>query len=245
MTYGFKFGDIDQLKDLLEEHADDTACIIMTPFGHPLAKPMVKPPEGYLQQVRDLADEYGVILIFDEIRTGFRMALGGAQEYYGVTPDLSVFGKAMANGYPISAVVGKKEIMKVLEKEVFVSSTFFPNSLEMVAALKTIEIIERDNVIEKVWEKGEKYLEGCKKLAKKYNVPVKVTGIAPMSFITFEKVDDKYKERRKRFYTETIRRGLFIQPYHHGYVAYRHTDKDIEKALSIVEKGFEIISKEF
>lgn len=245
MTYEFKFGDIDQLKELLEKHSKDTACIIMTPFGHPLAKPMVKPPKGYLQKVRDLADEYGIILIFDEIRTGFRMALGGAQEYYGVTPDLSVFGKAMANGYPISAVVGKEEIMKVLEKEVFVSSTFFPNSLEMVAALKTIEIMERENVIEKVWEKGEKYLEGCKKLAKKYDVPVKITGIAPMSFITFNKVDDKYKERRKRFYTEAIRRGLFIQPYHHGYVAYRHTDKDIEKALSIVEKGFEIISKEY
>lgn len=245
MTHGFKYGDIDELKALLEEHSEDTACIIMTPIGHPLAKPMVNPPKGYLEEVRALADEYGVILIFDEIRTGFRVSIGGAQEYYGVTPDLSVFGKAMANGYPISAVVGKKEIMKVLEKEVFVSSTFFPNSLEMVAALKTIEILERDNVLETVWERGERYLEGCKTLAEKYDVPVKVTGIPPMSFITFDKVDDQYKARRKRFYTETIRRGLFIQPYHHGYIAYRHTDEDIEKALSIVEEGFKIISKEF
>lgn len=245
LTYGFKYGDYDALEALVKEHHEDTACIIMTPIGHPLAKEMINPPEGYLEKVRALADEYGIILIFDEIRTGFRVSLGGAQEYYGVTPDMSVFGKAMANGYPISAVVGKEEIMKVLEQEVFVSSTFFPNSLEMVAALKTIEILERDNVLEAVWEKGKKYMDGCQALAKKYNVPVSVTGIPPMSFITFDKVDDVYKERRKRFYTETIRRGLFIQPYHHGYIAYRHTDEDIDKALEIVEEGFKIISEEY
>jgi glutamate-1-semialdehyde aminotransferase len=245
LTHGFKFGDLDQLKELLEEHKDNTACIIMTPIGHPLAKPMMEPPEGYLEAVRALADEYGVVLIFDEIRTGFRVALGGAQEKYGVTPDMSVFGKAMANGYPISAVVGKKEIMKVLEKEVFVSSTFFPNSLEMVAALKTIEIMERENVIEEVWRKGQIYLDGCKALIEKYDIPATVTGIAPMSFITFDKVDDVYKERRKKFYTETIRRGLFIQPYHHGYIAYRHTEEDIQKALDAIEEAFKIIKEEY
>lgn len=245
LTHGFKFGDLDQLKELLEEHKDNTACIIMTPIGHPLAKPMMEPPEGYLEAVRALADEYGVVLIFDEIRTGFRVALGGAQEKYGVTPDMSVFGKAMANGYPISAVVGSKEIMKVLEKEVFVSSTFFPNSLEMVAALKTIEIMERENVIEEVWRKGQIYLDGCKALIDQYDIPATVTGIPPMSFITFDKVDDVYKERRKKFYTETIRRGLFIQPYHHGYIAYRHTEEDIQKALDAIEEAFKVIKEKY
>ena len=87
-------------------NGDDTAAIIITPFGHPLAEKLEEPGDNFLQKVRNLADQYGCLLIFDEIRTGFRVSMGGAQKYYGVTPDLSAFGKAMANGYEISAVVG-------------------------------------------------------------------------------------------------------------------------------------------
>lgn len=244
LTVEFKYGDLDSLESKLKDNPD-TACIIITPLGHPLAKEMMEPPVGYLEGVRELADKYNVVLIFDEIRTGFRMAMGGAQEYYGVTPDLSVFGKAMANGYPISACVGKQEIMKVMEKEVFISSTFFPNSLEMAAALKTIEILQRDNILEDVWRKGKNFMDGTIELINRYDVPLTVTGIAPMSFITFDKVDDKYKQRRKQFFTECIRRGLFIQPYHHGYICARHTDEDINKALEIVEEAIQVIKEEF
>jgi len=244
MTKEFEYGDLTSLENLLKAHHEDVACIIITPVGHPLAKPVVAPPEGYLEGVRALADEYGVVLIFDEIRTGFRVSMGGAQKRYGVTPDLSVFGKAMANGYPISACVGKAEIMDVLESKVFVSSTFFPNSLEMAAALKCIEILERDNVIEDIYQKGERFLKGCQDLVDKYQVPCSVSGIPPMPFITFDKGID-YKERRTKFYTETIRRGLFIQPYHHGYIAGRHTEADIDKALQAIEEAFQIIKADY
>ena len=160
------------------------------------------------------------MLIFDEIRTGFRVALGGAQERYGVTPDLATFGKAMANGYPISAVVGKAKFMNVCEKKVFISSTFFPNSLEMVAALKCIEILEREKIIEQVWDKGAWFLEASGEGDRgRAGCPSSVSGIPPMPFLTFEKVDGFHKERRELFYTETIRRGLFIQPFHHWYIA--------------------------
>lgn len=243
LTVEFEYGDLEELEATLKEHAHDAACIIITPVGHPLAKPVVEPPKGYLEGVRALADQYGVVLIFDEIRTGFRVAMGGAQERYGVTPDLSVFGKAMANGYPISAVVGKKEIMKVLESKVFVSSTFFPNSLEMVAALKCIEILERDRVIDVIWEKGEYFLNGIREILKETGAPCKVTGIPPMPFITFDKVDDFYKERRNAFFTETIRRGLFIQPYHHGYIAYRHTQEDLDNGLKAIKEAMQYIQE--
>ncbi|MDY0173721.1 MAG: aminotransferase class III-fold pyridoxal phosphate-dependent enzyme, partial [Bacteroidales bacterium] len=151
-TYEFQYNDLDELEDLLKEHGDETAAIMITPIGHPLAANVEMPKPGFLEGVRALADKYGIVLVFDEIRTGFRYDLGGAQNILGVTPDLSTFGKAMANGYPIGAVVGKEEHMKVLADNVFLSSTFFPNSLEQVAALKTIEILERDNIIEKVKE---------------------------------------------------------------------------------------------
>jgi len=241
LTVEFHYADLEDLENKLKENDGDVGCIIITPVGHPLAAPVVEPPKGYLEGVRALADKYNVVLIFDEIRTGFRCALGGAQERYGVTPDMSVFGKAMANGYPISACVGKAEIMKVMEKKVFVSSTFFPNSLEMVAALKCIEILERDNVIDYVYEKGTYFLEKQEELLVKHGVPAKSSGIPPMPFITFDKVDEHYKARRKRFYTETIRRGLFIQPYHHGYICFRHTDADLEAALTAIDESLAVI----
>lgn len=244
-TLEFHYNDIDQLESLLNANKDQVACIIITPIGHPLANPVETPKKGYLEAVRKLADEHKVVLIFDEIRTGFRVSLGGAQQRYGVTPDVSCVGKAMANGYAISAVVGKKEFMKVVEKEVFISSTFFPNSLEMVAAMKTIEILERDKVCDKIWERGTKFLKDLGDVIKRSKLPISVSGIPPMPFLTFDKDETGlYKERRKRFFTESIRRNLFIQPYHHWYICYRHTDKDLARALEVVEESLEVVAKE-
>lgn len=241
LTVEFEYGDLADLEAKLKAHAGDVAGIIVTPVGHPLAKPVMAPPPGYLEGVRRLADQYEVVLIFDEIRSGFRCALGGAQERYGVTPDLSTFGKAMANGYPISAVVGKAEFMNVCEKTVFISSTFFPNSLEMAAALKCIEILQRDKIIDTVWQKGQWFLDELSKAVQATGVPAKVSGIPPMPYLTFEKVDGFAKERRERFYTETIRRGLFIQPYHHWYISARHTDDDLKHAIRAITEALEVV----
>jgi len=245
LTIEFEYGDLVELENKLKENDGDVACIIITPVGHPLAKPVITPPEGYLQGVRDLADKYKVVLIFDEIRTGFRAAIGGAQQRYGVTPDLSTFGKAMANGYPISAVVGKAEIMNVCEKKVFISSTFFPNSLEMAAALKCIEILQRDKIIDQVWDKGTWFLKELERVVATSKVPVSVSGIPPMPFLSFEKVDNFHKERREMFYTETIRRGLFIQPYHHWYISARHTQADLDKAIQAITEALELVNEKY
>jgi glutamate-1-semialdehyde-2,1-aminomutase len=245
LTVEFPYGDLNALEQSLESNKGEVAAIIITPVGHPLALPVSAPPEGYLQGVRDLADKHEVVLIFDEIRTGFRVAMGGAQERYGVTPDLSTFGKALANGYPISACVGKAELMKIAEKDVFISSTFFPNSLEMVAAMKCLDILEREDVIGVIWERGEKFLDSLRKLVKDSGVPAEVSGIPPMPFLTFEKSDKSYKERRTRFYTEAIRRGLFIQPYHHWYISYRHTEDDLKYALETISEALKVVAAEY
>jgi glutamate-1-semialdehyde aminotransferase len=245
LTVEFEYGDLVGLEAKLEAHKDDLAAIIVPPVGHPLAKPVMAPPEGYLQAVRSLADKYQAVLIFDEIRTGFRVALGGAQAYYGVTSDLRTFGKAMANGYHISAVVGKAQYMDACEQKVFISSTFCPNSLEMAAALKCIEILQRDKIIDMVWEKGRYFLAELESIVKAASAPAQISGIPPMPYLTFNKVDSFYKERRERFYTETIRRGLFIQPYHHWYISARHTGPDLEKALGAIRDALQIVMGEY
>jgi len=235
-TLEVHYNDINGLKTLFEENKDQIACLIITPVGHPLNAPVSAPPAGYLEEVREITKKYGAVLIFDEIRSGFRVSMGGAQQRYGVTPDLAVFGKAMANGYPISAVVGKREIMSIAEKEVFISSTFFPNSLEMVAALKCIEILERDRVLDKIWERGELFLEKLQHTVGRSGIKCSVSGIPPMPFITFDKDSSgQYKELRTRFYTEAIRRGLFIQPFHHWYICHRHGEEELTKAHCIIE----------
>lgn len=242
-TVEFHYNDLNDLEQKLVANKGSVACIIITPVGHPLAKPVQAPKPGYLEGVRKLADAHGAVLVFDEIRTGFRVSLGGAQERYKVTPDIACVGKAMANGYAISAIVGKEKFMKVVEKEVFISSTFFPNSLEMAASLKTIEILKREKVCDSIWERGTKFLADLTKIVEASKLPIKVSGIPPMPFITFDSDEaGKYKERRVRFYTEAIRRGLFIQPYHHWYIAHRHTDADLKKALNIIEESLKCLA---
>ncbi len=254
LTDEFEYGDLGALEEKLRAHDGKVACVIITPVGHPLAKPVQAPTKAYLEGVKKLAHDHGAVLIFDEIRTGFRAALGGAQERYGVTPDLGTFGKAMANGYPLSCVAGKAEIMSVCEKKVFVSSTFFPNSLEMVAALKTMEILVREDVPDSIWKRGTKFLSDLESIIAKSGVPATVSGIPPMPFITFDAGpgeaagtpgEKTYKARREYFYTQTIRRGLFIQPFHHWYIAHRHTDADLKKALDVIAESLELTMKKY
>jgi len=243
---GFPYNNLLALEEMLKANGGETAAVIITPLGHPLADDICEPEKGYLEGVRELAHRYGAVLIFDEIRTGFRVSLGGAQKYYGVTPDMAVFGKAMANGYPIGCVTGKAEIMKEGEKNVFISSTFFPNSLSYVAALKTIEVMERDNILGQIWQKGEWFIREVKELCDKYGTGARISGIPPMMFITFEKDPDKiYKQKRTDFYTQLIRRGIFLQPYHHGYICARHSQADLEKTVRAIEESMQYLVEKY
>lgn len=244
-THEFEYNDLHSLDRLLENHRGEIAAIIITPIGHPLAHPVTAPAPGFLEGVRERATSLGIVLIFDEVRSGFRVSMGGAQVRYGVTPDLGTFGKAMANGYPISAVVGKAEFMDVVDGKVFISSTFFPNSLEMTAALKTIEILEREKALERVWMLGERFMTKVDAIVEASGVPAQLTGIPPMPFIVFQAdPDKKYKTRRPLFYTELIRRGVFLQPYHHGYIMARHTEADIDRTAQAIEEALAVVKKE-
>ena len=245
-VYEFRYNNLAQLEDLMARYGDQTAAIIMTPFGHPLHQKMEEPKPGFLEGVRELANKYGAVLVFDEVRTCFRLRMGGAQELYRVTPDLTVLGKGMANGYAISVVTGKAEVMMTAAQKLFISSTFFPNSDGYVAALKTIEILERDKVLDKIWEKGGRFLKKVQDIINKYNVGAELSGVAPMFFITFKKDKaETHRARRDDFYTQLIRRGIFFTPHHHGYICYRHTEQDLEITAKAIDEALAYLNEKY
>lgn len=245
-VYEFHYNNLEQLEELMSRYGNETAAIIMTPFGHPLHQKMQLPKPGFLEGVRELANKYGSILVFDEVRTCFRLRMGGAQELYSVTPDLTVLGKGMANGYAISVVTGKKDVMMAAASKLFISSTFFPNSDGYIAALKTIEILEREQVIENIWQKGDRFIKEIKNIIDKYDVGAELTGVAPMFFITFEQGDSEIKRlRRTDFYTQLIRKGFFFTPHHHAYLSYRHTEEDLNITAQAIDESFAYIAEKY
>lgn len=244
--YEFHYNDLDQVKDLLKEHGTDVAAIIVTPVGHPLAHEVEMPKPGFLEGLKTLTEEYECALIFDEIRSGFRVNIGGAQKLFGVTPDISVFGKAIANGWPIGVVCGSEKYMKTMEKEVFLSSTFFPNSDAQVAALATINFLQKYNVLEEIERKGKMFAEKVEEVIQNSGVSAEFSGAPWMPYITFPADEKKlYKELRNEFYTQLIRRNVFLQPYHHGYICYRHSDTDLIKAVDMIAESFAEVKKKY
>jgi glutamate-1-semialdehyde aminotransferase len=245
-VYEFRYNKLDQLEELMAKYGKETAAIIMTPFGHPLHQKMEEPKPGFLEGVREIANKYGAILVFDEVRTCFRLRMGGAQELYGVTPDLTVLGKGMANGYAISVVTGKAKVMMAAAEKLFISSTFFPNSDGYIAALKTIEILERENVLDKIWEKGGRFLKKVQDIINKYDVGAELSGVAPMFFITFKRDKaETHRARRDDFYIQLIRRGIFFTPHHHGYICYRHTEQDLDITAKAIDEALAYLNSKY
>lgn len=245
-VYEFQYNKLEQLEELMEKFGNETAAIIMTPFGHPLHQKMQLPKPGFLEGVRELANRYGSVLVFDEVRTCFRIKMGGAQELYNVIPDLTVLGKGMANGYAISVVTGKQDVMMAAASKLFISSTFFPNSDGYIAALKTIEILERDKVLDNIWQKGERLLEKIKIIIDKYDLGAELSGVAPMFFITFERGDNDFKRLvRTEFYTQLIRRGFFFTPHHHAYISYRHSEEDLNITAKAIEESMSYVAEKY
>ncbi|MBN1471990.1 MAG: aspartate aminotransferase family protein [Syntrophaceae bacterium] len=237
----FKYNDINSVIEAMDKFKGKVAGVILTPLAHEFNRPLEFPQNNFLEKLREITKMEGALLIFDEIRTGFRIALGGAQEYFGVKPDLAAFGKAMANGYPIGLVAGSADVMMASQKA-YISSTFFYNSFPMCAAVATLNEIESKGVIAHIWKLGKILQQGMQDLVAKYNLPAVISGPPPMPFLTFSyNPDKKYVERRKIFYTETTRNGIFLHPYHHWYVLFTHTENDVHITLDVIDKAFKKI----
>lgn len=234
----FRYNDLDSLEDVLKRHHDEVACVIMMPLE------IEAPQPGFLAGVKELAHRHGALFILDEMRSGFHLALGGAQEYYGVTPDLATFSKAMSNGYAMSALAGRRDLMQALS-QTYVSSTFFTNSIPMAAAVATINKLRRKQVIPHLWQIGKGLMEGLDRLAHDLGVEAQAVGIPPTPFLVFTYSTPEVRETAKHvFFRETTRRGLLLHPSHHWFVCAAHTEQDLAHTLEICEKAFRAVKDE-
>ena len=235
LTLPFKYNDIDSLQALFDKNPGEIAAVILEPTL------FVAPKDGFLEEVKALAHKNGAVLIFDEVITGFRIALGGAQEYFGVTPDLATFGKALGNGMPISAVVGKAEIMSKFN-DVFFSFTFGGEALSLAASLATLAELEEKKALTHVWKMGDMLRDG-------YNAIVKDLGLAETTRMIgygfwpemeFNGKDGKHSFPIQTLVTqELIKRGILTRA---GMVlCYSHTPEDIKKTLAAQGEALEIL----
>lgn len=231
----FNYNKIETLEKLFAEHAGEIAAVIMEPVG------IDEPRDGFLEKVKQLTHRNGALLIFDEIKTGFRLALGGAQEYFGVTPDLACFGKAMANGMPLAIVVGRKELMQECE-EVFISMTFGGETLSLAAALVTLKEMREKNVIKHLWGIGEQLKAGYNKLARQAAIETESVGLPPMTAQIFRDMGSNSPlEIKTLFLQETIKRGILFG--NAQFTTYSHTEEDVKKTLEACEDAFTIMDK--
>lgn len=222
LTHKAAFNNIDSLKDVFEKHPDGIAAVMMEVMG------VEEPKEGYLKEVQDLCKKHGAVLVFDEIISGFRIHAGGAQAYYGVTPDLSAFGKAMGNGMPISAVVGRKDIMKKME-DIFYSGTFGGEALSLAASIAVIDKIDNEKVIDRLWDTGKKMLEIANRHIQHHGLQnnIQLKGLAPWKIFSFsDHAQASGAELKTKFLTEMMRHGVLVAASHN--VSYAHSEEDLQ-----------------
>ena len=222
-TLHFKYNSIDSIAEAFARHPGQIACVILMTYDvEPVA-------DGFLHQARDLAHREGALFILDEMRSGFRIALGGAQEYFGIEADLATYSKAMANGYVISAVTGKRDIMQGLA-QTHMSSTFYANPPEMAAALATIDILEAERVPARLWTLGRRFQEGLRRVITDSGLPAEVVGYPVAPFLLF---DDHNANVKTAFYKAAVANGVLLHPNHQWYLSAAHTEDDIDSSLDV------------
>lgn len=234
------WNDIDLVERVLHERQDEIAAVITEPIM--CNNGCIEPKAGFLRGLRDCCDRYGITLIFDEVITGFRMGLGGAQSHYGVTPDLSIFAKAMGSGYPISAIVGKSDWMDlVAQGKVIHAGTMNSSNPTIAAALATLTVLENELPYERMFALGRKLMQGLESAAKETGHDMTVQGVGPM-FVTSFGVGGQMTDYRDTLLADKAKLGRFVAGLHDAgirvigrglwYISAAHTEDDIALALS-------------
>ena len=241
------FNDFERLEETVEARWHELAAIIVEPLLGNAAGILPRP--GWLEKIRELCDRYGIVLIFDEVKTGFRIANGGAQEYFGVKADLVTYAKALGNGFPIAAIGGKEEVMMTIEPgAVAHGGTYTGNVVGTAAAAATLEVLEREPIIETIFQRGQRLMDGIHQILTDAGVPHFMTGVPPIfSFILgveeepvdfrgYCRGDDDLYER---LVMALIERG--VMPDSDGrepwFLCYSHTDEVIDETLTVFEEA--------
>jgi len=229
------YGDLAAVEALFAKHPGEFAAVILEPTN------VSEPPAGYLQALKELAHRHGALLIFDEIITGFRWSIGGAQARYGVTPDLACFGKAMGNGMPISAVVGRADIMRLME-DIFFSGTFGGEALSLAAAIATVDKIEREGVTDRLWQLGGELMRQARARIATAGLAevISLVGSPPWAILAFKDHSKASKEAIKTlFLREMIAAGVLINASHN--VCYAHTEADCARVLAAYDHALGVL----
>jgi glutamate-1-semialdehyde 2,1-aminomutase len=249
LTITLNFNDLDSVKAAFKEVGEEIACIIVEPVAGNMN--CIPPEPGFLEGLRSICDEYGSVLIFDEVMTGFRVALGGAQQYYNIKPDLTTLGKVIGAGMPVGAFGGKREIMEHIAPlgAVYQAGTLSGNPLAMAAGLKMFELIEQPGFYEKLDTLAKRLMAGFQQAADKAGIALTTNQVGGMFgfFFTEEKQVSRFSqvsqcdlERFKRFYHLMLDHGVYLAPsaYEAGFVSSAHNEALIDKSITAAEKAF-------
>ena len=233
----FDYNDSEGLEQIFEDNSDEIATIVLEPTM------FESPNNGFLKKVRNLADNNNALLILDEIVTGFRFDLKGAQKYFDIKGDLVCFGKGMANGLPLSAITGPTEFMKVFD-ELWVSSTNNSETLSMAGTMAVINEMQEKNTISHCWRIGKMLFDGWNKIVEKYNIDAKMYGYPiRMDFKCYDSHKQESLSMKSLLLQEMVKQGIFISILGASYISYSHSEKDVELTLNSLEKACDFISK--
>lgn len=231
IVHEFQYNDLESLETILKQHP--VAGVILEPQA------LTAPQPGFLEGCRRLCDQYDALLIFDEVVTGFRWSLGGAQERFGVMPDLTCLGKAIANGMPLSAIVGKAKYMSELNNAFF-SMTFGGECLSLAAAIETInELKEKDYA--HIWNLGSMFEEGMSYLAKKHDLDINFAGSGPRHNLTFANSYADSSGMKDLFYQEMVKQRILFSNV--LYINFAHSESDIQETIVAADKAFGIVKE--
>lgn len=231
LIIGLSPNDLDGLKEAIAKHGRDAAVLITDLACHRDLE------IEYLQAVRELTSENGIVLCYDEIVTGFRYALGGAQEYYGVTPDLACFAKAMANGYSISALCGKAELMDKGFERTTISGTYYGATTDLAASIATIKKLERERVSETLWERGEELKAFINGIARRSGSDIRACGPACIFNLASERGEVI------RFWQKLLENGLFPGA-NYWFMQHSHTEEVLHEVFEIIDESFLSLERE-
>jgi glutamate-1-semialdehyde 2,1-aminomutase len=241
------WNDLDILRKTMERQGDEIAAIIQEPIL--CATNTIVPKPGYLEGMRRLCDDHGIVMIFDEVVTGFRVAAGGAQELLGVTPDLATYAKAMSGGFPVAMMAGKREIMSLLgDGTVHHGGALNSNRVNMAAVLASLrKFTENDNAMYRpLYAIGNKLMEGLRRLGDKHEQPILVQGPGPVFSLAFtdakeitdyrSHVRNADEEKYERFQQGMLERGVRLFPRGFWFVSTAHTEEDVERTLAAADE---------
>jgi len=241
-TLTFEYNNSEDLRRVANEHRGDVAAIILCPFRHDVFHNEEMPAPGFHDGVRSLCDREGIVLILDDVRGGFRLHLGGSGEAVGLQPDLTCYSKAMANGYAISAVLGREELRESAQ-QVYFTGSFFTAAVSMAAAVATINALRDEGGIEQMDVAGKRFRKGLDQQARSLGLSITQSGPPALPFLTFD--NDQAFERSRLWAGECARRGVFLAPFHNWFLCAAHSEADIDEALVATEGAFKVVKEKF